>query len=71
MSSVIVSCSGVKSPHVLGMEVTSVILLSTEGKIHFLGIEAKTEAWALVQAICQSMVVIGHEKLRRIVDKSQ
>lgn len=59
MSSVIVSCSEVSSPHVLGMEVTSVMVLSTEGRIHFLGIAARTENWALVQAVCQSMVVIG------------
>jgi len=38
-----VSCSEVSSPHVLGMEVTSVMVLSTEGRIHFLGIEARTE----------------------------
>jgi len=43
VSSVIVSCSGVSNPHVLGMEVTSVMVLSTEGRIHFLGIEARTE----------------------------
>jgi hypothetical protein len=59
VSSVIVTCSGVNSLHVLGMEVTSVMALSTEGRIHFLGIAARTEDWALVQAVCQSMVVVG------------
>jgi hypothetical protein len=54
-----VSCSEVSSPHVLGMEVTSVIDLSTDGRIHFLGIEARTELWAFVQAACHSMAVIG------------
>jgi hypothetical protein len=59
------SCSGVSRPHVLGMEVTSVMVLSTEGRIHFLGIEVRTELWAFVQAACQSMAVIGHGIFRR------